>query len=109
MGNYDYYLEKTKEEEDLAFDGGPSKTSRKKEQIRERQEQKNRKKEKEDLAKLEEKIDQLEKDLAQVDQDLADPDLYQDLDKTMALSKKRQNLEDLLAQAMDQWEDFLSQ
>lgn len=109
LGNYDYYLEKTKEEEDLAFDGGPSKTSRKKEQIRERQEQKNRKKEKEDLAKLEEKIDQLEKDLAQVDQDLADPDLYQDLDKTMALSKKRQDLEDLLAQAMDQWENFLSQ
>ena len=109
LGNYDYYLEKTKEEESLSFDEDLSKTSRKKEQIRNREIQAEKKKKKEALEKLEEKIDHLEKNLSDLDSKLADPKLYDDLEQAMALSKNRDALAQALDEAMDQWSSFLEE
>lgn len=106
LGNYDYYLEKTKEPEALTFEDDQSKTARKNQQKEERRLQAQKKKDRVRVQKLEEEIDVLENQLEEIDQALSDPEIYEDVDRAFALSKDRAQVEEDLNQKMEAWMDL---
>lgn len=104
LGNYDYYLEKKNEslyEEDE--EDTKTKTQIKLERKKEKEIIQKERERKRQIKKLEEEITQTEKSIEEIDSLLYDPDIYEDHEKIVELSQKRQELQDELDDLYEKW------
>lgn len=102
-GNYDYYVEKKMELEELAPPVQEVKTeiSQGKEKFLQDKESKKRERQKQrKIEELEKRIEQLEQEIEEIEQQLCSPDVFADVEKANQLHRqmeeKRQTLEELL-------------
>ena len=104
LGNYDYYLEKKNEtfyEEDE--ENNKTKTQIKLERKKEKEiiaEERNRKKK---ISELEGKIAESEKKLKNIDNELCKPEIYEDHEKIVELSRIREDIENNLNRLYEDW------
>ena len=104
LGNYDYYLEKKNEtfyEEDE--ENNKTKTQIKLERKKEKEiiaEERNRKKK---ISELEVKIAESEKELKNIDNELCKPEIYEDHEKIVELSRIREDIENNLNRLYEDW------
>ena len=104
LGNYDYYLEKKNEtfyEEDE--ENNKTKTQIKLERKKEKEiiaEERNRKKK---ISELEGKIAESEKELKNIDNELCKPEIYEDHEKIVELSRIREDIENNLNRLYEDW------
>ncbi|MBC7086940.1 MAG: ABC-F family ATP-binding cassette domain-containing protein [Tissierellales bacterium] len=104
LGNYDYYLEKKKElTEDIPTEEEKTKTQLKLEKKKEKELMLKEKKLKEKQKLLEREISELEQKLNEIDMILADPNTYDDHEKALSLSNKRETIEKNLNELYDKW------
>lgn len=104
LGNYDYYLEKKKElTEDIPAEEEKTKTQLKLEKKKEKELMLKEKKLKEKQKLLEREISELEQKLNEIDMILADPNTYDDHEKALSLSNKRETIEKNLNELYDKW------
>lgn len=104
LGNYDYYLEKKNEslyEEDE--EDTKTKTQIKLERKKEKELIQKERERKRQIKKLEEEITQTEKSIEEIDSLLYDPDIYEDHERIVELSQKRQELQDELDNLYEKW------
>ena len=104
LGNYDYYLEKKNEslyEEDE--EDTKTKTQIKLERKKEKELIQKERERKRQIKKLEEEITRTEKSIEEIDSLLYDPDIYEDHEKIVELSQKRQELQDELDNLYEKW------
>lgn len=104
LGNYDYYLEKKNEslyEEDE--EDTKTKTQIKLERKKEKELIQKERERKRQIKKLEEEITRTEKSIEEIDSLLYDPDIYEDHEKIVELSQKRQELQDELDDLYEKW------
>ncbi|WP_099157750.1 ABC-F family ATP-binding cassette domain-containing protein [Virgibacillus ndiopensis] len=108
LGDYDYYMEKKQEEiereqlqqvEETVQKAEQKKLSYKEEKIL-RSEQ--RKKERQ-IADLEAKIEELENKLAHLEQKMTEPEIYQDHEKALELTKQTSEMKQRIEQLMEEW------
>lgn len=102
LGNYDYYLQKTKignDEDEVVL----SKTMIQNQKKQEKQLRDEQKKLKTQKKNLELQISNLEQAILEIDTELSNPDIYSDIEKVKALSNKRQNLSDELSTVYEAW------
>ncbi len=107
MGNYDYYMQKKNEilyedEDDNSKTKTQIKLEKKKEKEAQVQDRNRRKK----ITDLEKEISSLEKQMDDVDKDLGNPEIYEDLNLVVDLTKKREEIEQKLNQLYDLWIDY---
>ncbi|MCF6465268.1 ABC-F family ATP-binding cassette domain-containing protein [Clostridium sp. Cult2] len=103
LGNYDYYLEKKNEiiiEEDEDF---RTKTQIKLERKKEREKIEIEKKRKKEILKLEKTIEKKEKKIEELDNMLCKPELYEEPDKIIQLTKERENIQLDLETLYEKW------
>ena len=104
MGNYDYYLEKKNEtiyeEED---ENGKTKTQLKLERKKEKELEVQERQKKKEIKKLEEEISEKEGSLNEIDNILANPESYEDHEKIVELSQKREDLQTSLDELYEKW------
>lgn len=102
LGNYDYYLQKTKvdDDEDEVVLSKTMIQNQKKQEKQLRDEQKKLKAQKKNL---ELQISNLEQAILEIDTELSNPDIYSDIEKVKDLSNKRQNLSDELSTVYEAW------
>lgn len=107
LGNYDYYLEKKKElNEEEPVEEEKTKTQIK---LEKKKEKELIQKEKEQIEKqkfLEKSILELEQTLNDIDSILADPKTYEDHERALGISKKRDDVEKKLNELYDKWVDL---
>ncbi|HZK00870.1 MAG TPA: ABC-F family ATP-binding cassette domain-containing protein [Tissierellaceae bacterium] len=104
LGNYDYYLGKKKEsfyEDDE--ENGKTKTQIKLDRKKEKELLIIERQKKKDIKKLEEEITTKEQALNEIDNLLANPESYEDHDKIVELSKKRDQIETSLEKLYEKW------
>lgn len=103
LGNYDYYLEKKNEiiieEEEIS----KTKTQIKQERKKEKERLELEKKRKKDIIQLEKAIEEKENAISELDDKLCDPKLYDEPEKALELSKKREALQSELETLYDKW------
>lgn len=108
LGNYDYYLEKKKEdtpvEENLE---AKTKTQIKLDRKREKEKIQEEKKLKKEIKSLEDNISSKELEIEELDELLCDQDIYEDSSKVLEISKKREALQNNLALLYKKWESLL--
>lgn len=103
IGNYDYYLEKKNEiivEEEKDY---KTKTQIKLERKKEREELEAIRKKKEEITRLEKTIKQKEMNMEEIDQLLCKPNIYDEPEKVIELTKKRETLETKINSLYEQW------
>ncbi|WFA08719.1 ABC-F family ATP-binding cassette domain-containing protein [Tissierella sp. Yu-01] len=104
VGNYDYYLEKKNEiiyEEDE--DTGKTKTQIKIEKKKEKELQQIQRHRKKQIKEMEEEINYLEISIEEIDNMLCDPKFYENHEKVVELSMKREEYENKLNELYDKW------
>ena len=127
MGNYDFYLEKSQEvEESLLQDAYAREQGLSYEEVKkqmdkapaaaaqvsagsadwkkQKEEQARIRKAASDLKKCEDRIAALEEESAAIDEEMARPEVCTDLSRLTALSRKKEDLEEELADLYEQWE-----
>ena len=104
LGNYDYYIEKKK---DLEFveeeENYKTKTQTRLEKKRERELLIIERNKRKNLLAIEEEIDRLENQLGEIDRKLSDNNVYDDHEKVVELSQKRQDISLKLENLYSQW------
>lgn len=102
LGNYDYYLQKTKidDDEDEVI---VSKTQIQNQKKQERLARDEHRKIKQQKQNLENKISELESKINEIDVLLSEPETYSDIEKVQELTLKRQNFSDELSTVYDDW------
>jgi len=103
IGNYDYYLEKKnevilEEEEDYK-----TKTQIKLERKKEREKLESIRKKKREITNLEKMIEEKEMDMEKLDRLLCDPNIYDEPDKILELTKQRETLELKIDSLYERW------
>lgn len=105
LGNYDYYLEKKKESEVMEEDlETRTKTQIKQDRKKEKeklQEERNLKKK---VKSLETNIFERELELESLDLLLCDPDIYEDRERLLKITKEREDAEKELTSLYEEWE-----
>ena len=104
LGNYDYYLEKKNEtlyEDD--DETGKTKTQLKLDRKKEKELIIKEKQKKIDIKKLEEKITEKEQTLNEIDTLLSNPDTYDNHEKIVELSRKREEVQSSLDILYEKW------
>ncbi|CAM3893396.1 ABC-F family ATP-binding cassette domain-containing protein [Aeromicrobium ponti] len=110
LGDYDYYVEKKQEQEELqAFDlndnahsAQPSKQEKNNYQL-DKEVKKLERQRKRRMEEIEEQIEALEKKIEDYDQLLCDPEVYQDHQKVLEITKENDDLKAKLEELMDEW------
>lgn len=105
LGNYDYYLEKTKkydefEEEEI------SKTQIANQKKLDREERNREKKRKEKLKNLENDIHDKEDRVKKIEEELSKNETYEDIELVQDLSKERENLQEELDSLYMEWIEY---
>ncbi|GFN35048.1 ABC-F family ATP-binding cassette domain-containing protein [Tepidimicrobium xylanilyticum] len=103
MGNYDYYLEKKNQVEIEEEEDFKTKTQIKLERKKEREKLAQEKKRKEEIFAIEKSIEEMEGRIEELDELLCDPELYEDPDKVVELTKQREKLQQELDSLYDTW------
>ena len=108
MGNYDYYVEKKAFLSlDLEEEGEEkTKTQLKHEKRKEKDQLQFERERKKAIRNLEESISALEEKIEMVDKKLSDPEMYNDHELVLELSKERENLQNRLDATYAQWMEF---
>lgn len=107
LGNYDYYLEKKKElNEEEPVEEEKTKTQIKLEKKKEKELIQMEREQRERQKSLEKSILELEQKLNEIDLILADPKTYEDHEKALEISKKRDDVEEKLNELYDKWMDL---
>ncbi|WP_077324407.1 ABC-F family ATP-binding cassette domain-containing protein [Virgibacillus siamensis] len=108
LGDYDYYVEKKQEEQELARlqeeeilvqKQADRKTNFKEEKVI-RSEERKRKRQ---IDSLEQSIEQLESKLAEAEQKMTEPEVFQDHEKVLELTKHSSELKQKIEQLMEEW------
>lgn len=103
LGNYNYYVEKKNEatiEEDEDY---KTKTQIKLERKKEREKLQIEKKRRKEIQELEKTIEDKEESINELDNQLCQPELYDEPDKIMELSKEREQIQLELDSLYEQW------
>ena len=105
LGNYDYYLEKKNEVlyEDEEDDDVKTKTQIRLERKKEKELLNQARKEKKKISELEKSISDTEVKLEEIDTLLCSPELYDNPEKIVELSKKREEIESELNRLYEEW------
>jgi len=104
LGNYDYYLEKKNEvfyEDDE--ENGKTKTQLKIEKKKEKELLQIERNKKVKVEEIEAKINTLENEIKNIDNALCNPEIYDNHDEIIILSKNREELNDNLNKLYDKW------
>src|SRR5699024_3763740 len=110
LGNYDYYLEKKQEEaEILALNQTKNPIAEDKPEIKtnyheEKQKKQQARKQLRKIEQIEQKIEQLEETIADNDALLIEPDVYQDHEKALELTKHNESLNKEIDALLEEWE-----
>ena len=104
LGNYNYYLEKKNEaivpEEEIEE---KTKTQIKLDRKKEKQMELEKKSKKKEIRSIEESISEKETILEEIDDQLCDREVYENLEKVVELSNKREDIEDELEDLYEKW------
>ncbi|SHN35157.1 ABC-F family ATP-binding cassette domain-containing protein [Gracilibacillus kekensis] len=110
IGDYDYYVEKKQEEQELAeLKKSEKQTVEKTETTKsnfekEKQHKKEQRKKERRIQDIEDQIEQLESEMEEIDTLLCDPDVFQDHEKALELTTKNDTLKEKLEALMEEWE-----
>ncbi|WP_042454593.1 ABC-F family ATP-binding cassette domain-containing protein [Neobacillus dielmonensis] len=114
LGDYDYYLEKKLEQEELAALEAQSsqqkaaandqieKTSYQQDKESKKLERQRKRK----LEEIEQKIEQLEEEIQSYEQQLCEPEVFQDHEKVLEINSKNEQAKADLEQLMEEWADL---
>jgi ATP-binding cassette subfamily F protein 3 len=114
LGDYDYYVEKKLEQEELKqlkqnelndknkIEEKPDKTTYQQDKETKRLERQRKRR----LEEVEEMIAQLESQIQKNEQLLCDPDIYQDHEKVLEINKENEMAKESLEKMMDEWADL---
>ena len=105
LGNYDYYLEKTKKYDDFEEEE-ISKTQIANQKKLDREERNREKKRKEKLANLENDIHEKEDRVKKIEEELSKNETYEDIELVQDLSKERESLQEELDMLYMEWIEY---
>lgn len=105
LGNYDYYLEKTKKYDDFEEEE-ISKTQIANQKKLDREERNREKKRKEKLANLENDIHAKEDRVKKIEEELSKNETYEDIELVQDLSKERESLQEELDMLYMEWIEY---
>ncbi|NMA85982.1 MAG: ABC-F family ATP-binding cassette domain-containing protein, partial [Tissierellia bacterium] len=103
LGNYDYYLEKKTEVEIEEEEEFKTKTQIKLERKKEKEKLEIERKKRKEIENLEENINEREIHIEDLDKLLCEPEIYEDPEKALELSQKREDLQSELDKLYNQW------
>lgn len=110
-GNYDYYMAKKKESEEMAIkvedESEKTKTQLKEEKRREREEREKQKKNRNKIANTEKEIEEIEIKIGELDELLCLEEVYSNPERSKEVSLEKANLEDKLAELYELWEELM--
>ncbi|MEN1969471.1 ABC-F family ATP-binding cassette domain-containing protein [Lentibacillus sp. N15] len=112
LGDYDYYIEKKQEEaerERLRQTDEVVQTGKEKASTTYQQEKKRlseQRKTERRITELETTIEQLEEDLVNLEHQMTEPEIYQDHEKALDLTKQTSALKERMEQLMEEWTDL---
>ncbi|MFQ8987826.1 MAG: ATP-binding cassette domain-containing protein, partial [Intestinibacter sp.] len=111
LGNYDYYMAKKKESEEINAhveeESEKTKTQLKEEKRREREEREKQKKNRNKIANTEKEIEQIETKISELDELLCLEEVYSNPERSKEVSQEKSNLEDRLAELYELWEELM--
>ncbi len=110
LGNYDYYLEKRKQQEEEANEEiveEKTKTQLKEEKRKEREKREREKKLRREREKLEKEIMEVEEEIEKCDHLLCEEKVYSDPEKSKEINQNKMELEEKLAALYEKWEEML--
>ncbi|MFC7393527.1 ribosomal protection-like ABC-F family protein [Scopulibacillus cellulosilyticus] len=117
LGDYDYYVDKKAEQEEISsLENNLSKSPKAeadktinegKEQYEKEKERKRKERQLErSISKMEEEINQLEEMIAEEEQALLDPEIYNDIDKANETNQRISNYKEKLDHLVEEWEQL---
>jgi ATP-binding cassette subfamily F protein 3 len=113
LGDYDYYVEKKTEMEELeqleslvAKSTVPQDTQDKTSYQQDKENKKQERQKKRKLEELELKIEELEELIGSYEQQLCEPDIFQDHEKVLEITQKNDRAKADLEQLMDEWTEL---
>ena len=111
LGNYDYYMAKKKESEEINAhveeESEKTKTQLKEEKRREREEREKQKKNRNKIANTEKEIEQIETKISELDELLCLEEVYSNPERSKEVSQEKSSLEDRLAELYELWEELM--
>lgn len=111
LGNYDYYMAKKKEAEEvnanIEEEAEKTKTQLKEEKRREREEREKQKKNRNKIANTEKEIEEIEIKIGELDELLCLEEVYSNPERSKEVSLEKADLEDRLAELYDLWEELM--
>lgn len=121
LGNYDYYFEKKREEEEIKRLEESEQNAKKDEQKQETQEkraltyeekkrhQREERKRKRQMEQIERDIDKLEQQLAEKEEEIVKPEVLQDHKKLLALTEETEQIKEKINELTTSWERLLEE
>ncbi|UOQ84313.1 ribosomal protection-like ABC-F family protein [Gracilibacillus salinarum] len=112
IGDYDYYVEKKQEEQELAAlieaeqAKTVKKTTAKSDFEQEKQLKKEQRKRDRRITEIENEIESLELEMEEIHQQLSDPEVFQDHEKTLELSNQEKAAQAKVDNLMEEWESL---
>ena len=114
LGDYDYYVEKKLEQEELAalaladFQKGSaqSETFEKNTYQQDKESKKQERQRKRKLEEVEQRIEELEEQIQEFEQQLCDPDIFQNHEKVLEINLKNEKAKAELEQLMEAWAEL---
>ena len=111
LGNYDYYMAKKKESEEIAAnveeESEKTKTQLKEEKRREREEREKQKKNRNKIANTEKDIEEIENKIGELDELLCLEEVYSNPERSKEVSLEKAGLEDRLSELYELWEELM--
>ena len=111
LGNYDYYMAKKKESEEIAAnveeESEKTKTQLKEEKRREREEREKQKKNRNKIANTEKEIEEIENKIGELDELLCLEEVYSNPERSKEVSLEKAGLEDRLSELYELWEELM--
>ncbi|MCG4585703.1 thiamine ABC transporter substrate-binding protein, partial [Anaerosalibacter bizertensis] len=102
LGNYDYYVEKKNQIEEVEEEDSKTKTQIKLEKKKERKKIEEKRKIKRKATELENQIILNEEKIVNIDEKLSDPNIYDNLEKVKQLTEKREETQRLVEKLYDE-------
>ncbi|MUK88527.1 ATP-binding cassette domain-containing protein [Ornithinibacillus sp. L9] len=111
LGDYDYYMEKKQEEQELEnlqkAEEPSDKTNDKKLSYKEEKKlQSEQRKRDRKIAKLEETIEELELELSSLEEKMTQPEVYEDHEKALEYTNKTNEVKKEIEQLMEEWSEL---